>query len=116
MNPQQLAEREKEIQQAVAAYPGYEIGQAYALWKKAKGEEPIFLDTASMNARREEIKKFVERPCPNEQCGGIQILQAICSGSLEGQAGFNSCWTCPRCWTRELSEKDFSDWFIDVKS
>lgn len=113
MKIKQIITREKEIRQASADYPGLEIGEAYKLWKKARSQKPIMLSTKDLAERQAYLTRFTQRPCDRPGCLGIQHLEPICSTCVDGKKGYNSVWTCDTCPSRELSKKDYSEWFQD---
>lgn len=109
-----IINRNSEIAQARAKYPGMEIGQAYAKWKKDQGETATMLNTEERektnNEIRDTLQKLRERPCTKPGCDGTQILEGVCAGCIEGQAGYKSKWTCNKCLHRDLSREDMNTW------
>ena len=115
-----LAIREAEIRQAVSENPGMEMGAAYKKWKTARGESPVMLSTAVVAGFKKDLMtataKLKQRPCSVAGCPGIQRLEGVCSGCIEGQAGYKSKWTCPVCLHRDLSKEDLNAWIIKLSS
>lgn len=114
------ATREIEVQAAAAASPGMEIGAAYKKWKEARGEKADQLYATGKPAAGDALKKTLarlgERPCTRPGCLGSQHLEGICSGCIEGQAGYKTKWTCRRCLHRDLSKEDLNQWLIKLSS
>jgi len=110
--------RANEIRQATGAYPEMEIGAAYKKWKETKGEMSTRLNTrGSHNVKEGGIqlaKELSKRPCTKEGCAGVQHLEAVCTGCIEGQAGYKTKWTCDVCMHRELSKEDFTTWIRNL--
>jgi hypothetical protein len=115
-----LATREKEIQQARFASPGMEIGAAFKKWKELRGEtaEMLLSDTGGplKKAMQDLAARLRERPCAKEGCDGSQRLEAICSGCIEGQAGYKTKWTCRKCLHRDLSKETMEEWILKLSS
>ena len=115
-----LATRENEIRLAGAAYPGLEMGAAYKKWKEARGESAEMLLSADAATLKKEIyavaARLQERPCTREGCTGTQRLETVCSGCIEGQAGYKTKWTCKTCMHRDLSKEDLNAWMLKLSS
>lgn len=116
----QMQQREVEIRQAAAENPAMEIGAAYKKWKKLRGESAERLVTAEQGSLKKEIRDLItrlqERPCTREGCAGVQVLEAICTGCIEGQAGYKTKWTCRTCLHRDLSKKEYLEWLKELSS
>ena len=114
------AARALEIRQAAAASPGMEIGAAYKKWKTARGEPAEMLLSADADSHKKEMRDLTnqlrERPCTREGCDGSQRLEAICSGCVEGQAGYKTKWTCSTCLHRDLSKENIDEWMLKLSS
>ena len=112
--------RNTEIQKAVIAFPGVEIGAAYKKWKTARGETAEMLLSADggplKKAMQDLATRLRERPCTAEGCDGSQHLEAICSGCIEGQAGYKTKWTCRKCLHRDLSKETVDEWMLKLSS
>lgn len=108
--------RESEIREALAEYPDLEMGEAYRRWKNARGEEPTYIHTGmeELHKIKAELRKSATRPCDQVGCPGIQHLEGICSGCIEGRKGYKSKWTCDECLHRELSKKEFLEWLKEL--
>jgi hypothetical protein len=106
-----LAQREKDIREATAEYPGLEIGEAYQRWAKAHNKQIHTLSTADQIIRKTLITRFTQKPCPRPGCKGTIFLESICSSCIDARKGYNSKWTCDTCDYLERSTKDFSEWF-----
>lgn len=108
---QQLAIRNAEVRKAIKEYPLMEIGAAYKLWKTARGEQADLLFSNQLSALNKDgqrvIKKLHERPCTRKECEGVQVLEAVCTGCIEGQAGYKSKWTCRLCLHRDLLKQEY---------
>jgi len=117
MTPEEYIKREQEIQEAIKAYPEERnISVAYRMWKKVRGEEVIQLNTGdkSIETARQVLKESAKKPCTQPGCDGEMILESICSGCVEGKAGYLSKWTCSKCLYRELSKKGFLEWLREL--
>ncbi len=116
MTPEEYIKREQEIQEAIAAYPRLEMGEAYRTWKELRGESATMLSTGdkSIEVAKTVLKEAAKKPCTAPGCDGEMILEAVCSGCVEGRAGFLSKWTCEKCLYRELSKKEFMDWLKEL--
>ncbi len=116
MTPEEYIKREQEIQDAQKAYPGIEIGEAYRRWKAERGEEATMLTTGNktIEAAKRLMKEAAKKTCTIPGCDGEMILEAVCSGCVEGRAGFKSKWTCSKCLYRELSKKDYMEWLKEL--
>lgn len=114
------AARNAEVRLAAAASPGMEIGAAYKKWKAARGEPVEMLLSAEINALRAEAKdaldKLQQRPCTAAGCDGTQRLESVCTGCVEGAAGYKTKWTCSKCMHRDLSKEDITAWLIKLSS
>ena len=114
------AARSLEIRRAAAASPGMEIGAAYKKWKAALGETPEMLLSAEEAPLKKEMQDLAtrlrERPCSRAGCDGQQRLEAICSGCVEGKAGYKTKWTCRNCLHRDLSKETMDEWLIKLSS
>ena len=114
------ATRNLEIRQAAAASPGMEIGAAYKKWKAARGETATMLSSAVTSktdaAARALIQRLSNRPCSAPGCDGTQHLEYVCSGCIEGQAGYKTKWTCKTCMHRDLSKETIDEWLIKLSS
>jgi hypothetical protein len=117
MTPEEFIQREKEIQEAISIFPDLEMGEAYQKYKEAKGEtaEMINLTSEDYKAVKTVILKTFLRPCNQPGCDGEQLLEGVCEGCVEGKAGFKSKWTCQKCMFRELSKKQYMDWYEELK-
>jgi hypothetical protein len=115
-----LAAREIEIRQAARLFPGIEIGAAYKKWKEAKDETADMLISSAPGALKKEISsalsKLKERPCTRPGCAGTQFLESVCAGCIEGQAGYQSKWTCRTCLHRDLSKESLYQWMKNLSS
>ncbi len=111
MPTNQMIQREKDIREASAEYPGLEIGDAYNKWAQAHKKKIHPLSTADEKERKALISAFTQRPCPQPGCSGVIHLEAICSSCIDAKKGYNSKWTCDTCDYLERSTKDFSEWF-----
>ena len=114
------ATRILEIRAAVAASPGLEIGAAYKKWKAHRGEpvEMLLSDAAEplRRAVQDLAARLRERPCSKAGCGGSQYLEVICSGCIEGRAGYKTKWTCRKCLHRDLSKESMEEWMLKLSS
>jgi hypothetical protein len=112
--------RQLEIREAMKAHPGMEIGAAYKKWKAARGETPSMLSTGQDRNKEKAIAsatRFIkERPCTRPGCTGIQTLEGVCRGCIEGQAGYKTKWTCTTCMHRDLSKETLEEWLIKLSS
>lgn len=112
--------RNMEIRQATAASPGMEIGAAYKKWKDAQGapaEMLLSYDIARSKVALQNLtNRLRERPCTRPGCDGLQFLEAVCSGCVEGQAGYKTKWTCKTCMHRDLSKEALDKWLIKLSS
>ena len=115
-----LATRALEIRQAVAASPGMEIGAAFKKWKTARGESAEMLVTADATPSKKALQELTARlrcrPCTGVGCGGTQVLESICSGCVEGRAGYKTKWTCNTCMHRDLSKEATEEWIIKLST
>ena len=115
-----LAAREIEIVAARVASPDLEIGAAYKKWKEARGETADMLLSSKTDVLKNEIydlaNRLQERPCTREGCAGTQRLEAICTGCIEGQAGYKTKWTCKTCMHRDLSKESLNEWMLILSS
>ena len=111
MTPEDFIKREQEIMEATKEFPGEEMWAAYERWKKMRGEVPMKLSTGdpSLKAVHATIRKSAERPCTQSECDGVQFLESVCGGCVEGRAGYKSKWTCNKCLHRELSKKEYME-------
>jgi hypothetical protein len=109
MTPEEFIKREQEIQEAVKAYPGREMGEAYRLWKAVRGEKAITLKTGdkAVEVAKNALKVATKTPCIQPGCDGEMELESVCGGCVEGRAGYKSKRTCGKCLFRELSKKDY---------
>lgn len=116
MKLEEFINREKEIQEAVSIYPEMEMTAAYRLYKEAKGEKVTLLSTSDkgLNKLKEVVLKAHRRPCTEPGCNGLQLLEGVCEGCLEGKKGNKSKWTCEECLHRELSKKEYSEVLKDL--
>ena len=112
--------RDGEIRQAAGAYPGMEIGAAYKKWKVAHGASASPMITAEQDKLKSAMDQVTSqlrvRPCTRPGCDGHQILEPVCSGCVEGQAGYKVKWTCRKCMHRDLSKEDFNSWMKQLAS
>ena len=112
--------RSLEIRQAVAAYPGMEIGAAWRKWKEARGEVAEMLHTSPDQTKQKEmsaaINKLRSRPCARPGCSGTQLLESICNSCVEGKAGYKTKWTCDTCMHRDLSKEGLAEWMLKLSS
>lgn len=111
MGPQELLNYQLELRAAQAQFPGLDITLAYEKYKKARGEKPTYLTSRDQATREAALSRYTKKPCTNRQCLGTMHLEPICPSCVEGKGGWQSAWTCDRCFTRILSKKDFSEWF-----
>ena len=115
-----LRSRDTEIREAVRESPGMEIGAAYEKWLASRGRSPDRMLSGEFNALKKEVeeqtRELRERPCTKEGCDGIQYLEGICSGCIEGQAGYKTKWTCRKCLHRDLSKEDLNEWIQRLSS
>jgi len=115
-----LRSRDAEIREAVRESPGMEIGAAYKKWLTARGRTPDRMLSGEVNDLKAEVEEKTralrERPCTKESCDGIQYLESVCSGCIEGQAGYKSKWTCRKCLHRDLSREDLNEWLTRLSS
>lgn len=118
LTPEEFAQRELEILKASREYPHTEIGEAYKKWKKERGEEPIFLQSADKDLEHvhELLAKKTVRPCTQPDCDGTMELEAVCAGCVEGRKGYRTKWTCEKCMHRELSKKEYMEWLKELSS
>ncbi len=116
MTPEEFIKREEEIREAHSIFPDLEIGEAYRQYKEAKGEEATMLHTGDpdLEKAKEVILKTFRRPCTQPGCTGEQVLEGICEGCIEGKKGFRSKWTCEECLHRDLSKKEYLDWYREL--
>ena len=116
MTPEEYIKREQGIQEAVKAYPGREMGEAYRLWKEARGEKATMLTTGdkTIEAAKQVLKESAKKPCTQDGCDGEMILESVCNGCVEGKAGFLSKWICSKCLYRELSKRGFLEWLKEL--
>ena len=117
MTSTEYVKREKEIREATSNFPDLEIGEAYRRYKEAKGEAASRLqsDDPEIERAKKVILKTFKRPCDQPRCTGMQILEGVCEGCVEGKAGFKSKWTCEVCMKRELSTKIYLDWYDELR-
>ena len=111
MTPQEYIIRTQEMREATKTYPGVEMGEAFKRWKEARGEIAVMLQTSdeSIELSRRGLVEVAKKPCTQEGCTGIMVLESICSGCIEGKKGYKSKWICQECLHRELSKKDYMD-------
>lgn len=119
MDAQIFLTREQEVARAIKEFPELEMGEAYARWKRIRGEEPALrLNTAdkTLKETKKDILKTAQRPCTQPRCKGTMFLESICGGCVEGRAGYKSKWTCdnPECLHRELSKREFMEWLQEL--
>lgn len=116
MTPLEFAKREQEIREAASVFPDLEIGEAYKQYKEAKGEKPVYLNTSdpSIEKNKEIVLKVFRRPCNQEGCTGTQLLEGVCDSCVEGKKGYKSKWTCEECLYRELSKREYFDWYEEL--
>ena len=116
MTPEEYIKREQEIQEAVKANPGLEMGEAYRQWKKVRGENAIMLVTGdkSVETAKKVLKEAAKKACTQDGCDGEMTLESVCGGCVEGKAGYKSKWTCRNCLYRELSKRDFLEWLKEL--
>jgi hypothetical protein len=109
-----IVEQETFLRSVEAQYPGIGRENALKLFARAKRltDPPIPWD--ELPAHEKRIRTYTQKPCNNKGCPGVMHLEAICPACTEGKAGFQSSWTCDACFLRELSTKDFSEWFPDA--
>lgn len=115
----ELAIRRAEVRAAAAAYPGVELGAAYAQWKAARGESVTPMSTKTTTHSRAlsaAIEKLSHRPCTRPDCPGTQKLESVCSGCVEGKAGYKTKWTCSTCMHRDLSKEDINECMTRLSS
>lgn len=114
------ARRNADINEARRRYPGMEIGAAYRQLLTDRGDTPpahLPQHTGrAKDALLAEINKLRQRPCTRPGCTGIQFLESVCSGCVEGKAGYRSKWTCTSCMHRELSKEDLNQWLTRLSS
>jgi hypothetical protein len=115
LNREQLLEHAKDVRESQAQFPGMNITEAYIRYKKGKGETPRLLSSLDQRHIDAGLKFFTTRSCTRSNCTGTMHLEPICPSCVEGKAGYNSKWTCDTCLDRDLSKKDFSDWFTEEK-
>jgi hypothetical protein len=113
MTPNEFIQREKDIREAVAAFPDEEMGEAYRKWCMITKKDFTLLNTndPTLKAVKAVLHQAMRRPCNQPSCDGEQILEGVCEGCVEGKAGYRSKWTCNKCMHRELSKKIYLEWF-----
>ena len=118
MNAYDYIIREREIQQAVEEYPGKELMEAYTMWKTARGQKATWLSTGdpSIDHSRMALKEASKKPCIQQGCNGMMVLEAICGSCVEGRKGYKSKWVCEECLHRELSKKGYLDWLQELSN
>ena len=117
MKKEEYVTYEREVQEAVRTYRGTEMREAYERWKRNRGEEPAPMlrsDDKTVVQAHESCKEDAKRPCTQPGCDGVQRLESVCGGCVEGRAGFKSKWTCEKCLHRELSKKEYMEWMQDL--
>jgi hypothetical protein len=109
MTPDEYVKRAQEIREAVSIYPELEVGEAYRLYKEAKGESAELLSTGdeTIEMARQVVLNKVKKPCTQPGCFGSMLLEGVCEGCVEGKKGFKSKWTCEECLHRELLKIDY---------
>jgi len=118
MTPEEYIKREQEIRDAIRTYPGVEMGEAYRRWKEVRGEKATMLQTGdkTIEAIKGVLKEAAKKPCTQDDCKGMMVLESICGGCVEGRKGYKSKWVCEECLHRELSKKDYMEWLKDLSS
>ena len=115
-----LAVRSSEIRAAAAAYPEMEVGAAFEKWKTARGESAEMLVTADLATTKKAMldltARLKARPCTAPGCVGTQALEGVCSGCVEGRAGYKTKWTCNTCMHRDLSKEAIEEWIIKLST
>ena len=116
MKTEDFVKREQEVREAHSIFPDLEIGEAYRKYKEAKGEEAIMLSTndPELEKAKQAVLQVFRRPCTQPGCQGSQVLEGVCEGCIEGKAGYRSKWTCEVCMYRELSKKEYLDWYNEL--
>jgi len=116
MTPEEYIKREQEIIEAQKVYPGMEMGEAYRLWKEARGEKATMLTSGDkqVEAVKRTLKEAAKKLCTQNGCDGEMILESVCNGCVEGKAGFLSKWICSKCLYRELSKRGFLEWLKEL--
>jgi len=112
----EFMDREREVREAHAIYPDLEIGEAYRRYKEDKGETATMLrtDDPTLARAKKVVLRVFRRPCTQPECTGEQVLEGVCEGCVEGKAGYKTKWTCEVCLFRELSKKQYSDWYKEL--
>lgn len=109
-----------EVLHATRLYPDMEISAAYRKYKESLGEIPVVLYASRTSPLAPALKavaaRLSVRPCSRPGCRGSQYLESICSGCIEGQAGYKTKWTCRLCLHRDLSKEDLDQWIIKLSS
>ena len=115
MTPQGFMDYERDVREALVAFPGMEMREAYERFlREIKKQEPqALLSTGDkrLEAAKAAVKGTLRRPCTQEGCGGKQVLQGVCEGCAAGKKGFKTVWECEECLFREYSKIDFYAWF-----
>lgn len=111
MNREELLNHAKDIRESQAQFPGMDITEAYIRYKKSKGEKPRLLSSLDQADIQARLALYTTSACTQYGCKGTMHLEPVCPSCVEGKAGFQSKWTCDTCFFRELSKKDFSEWF-----
>jgi hypothetical protein len=116
MTPKDFIKREQEVREAASIFPELEIGEAYRRYKEAKGESASMLQTGDpdLEAAKHAVLQVFHRPCTQEGCSGVQLLEGVCEGCVEGKKGYKSKWTCEECMYRELSKRPYLDWYGEL--
>jgi hypothetical protein len=96
-------------------FPGIGRRNAVILYNRyaALVSPPISFD--SLDEHQKKVLRYTTAPCKKKGCRGTMFLEPVCPSCVEGKAGFNSSWTCSTCFLRELSKKDYSEWFDDAQ-
>ena len=119
MTPEEFIQRERDVREAVEAFPGMEMGEAYKKFmveiRKQKPLPRLSTGDRELDAIKSHIKALLRRKCTQVGCEGEQVLQGVCEGCAAGKKGYKTVWECEECLHREYSTRPYLDWYEELK-
>lgn len=118
MTPEEFMQRERDVREAIEAFPNMEMGEAYNKFMTEIKRKPPAPKLSSgdreLKAIKSHIKSTLRRKCNQQECNGEQVLQGVCDGCAAGKKGFKTVWECQECLVREYSTRPYFEWFEEL--
>jgi len=109
-----IVRKHREEREALKKYPFLQLENAYKMWKKDRGEEPILFNSVEESYTiKRDLSKLPPIFC---KCGGKVIVEGICPTCSEFRVGYRSKVKCLKCKHSELSKKEVLECLTDLYS